>query len=47
MLFACINGIVRYRATKLGPLDNMRETAVDFCRRSLINGNGQGNYFGE
>jgi hypothetical protein len=34
LILSVINGIVRYR----GINKNMREAAVDFCRRSLMNG---------
>jgi AcrR family transcriptional regulator len=38
LLVACINGIIRYIAMNLGETNNMRQTAIDFCRRSLMNG---------
>jgi AcrR family transcriptional regulator len=37
LLVACINGIIRYRAMNLGETNNLRQTAIDFCRRSLMN----------
>jgi AcrR family transcriptional regulator len=42
LLVACINGIIRYKAMNPGNSDNMRQTAIDFCRRSLMNGNMKG-----
>lgn len=37
LLFAFISGIVRYAAMHPGKKENLCRTAVDFCRRSLIN----------
>jgi AcrR family transcriptional regulator len=42
LMVAYINGIVRYKAMNLGDTDNMCWTAIDFCRRSLMNGNIKG-----
>jgi AcrR family transcriptional regulator len=42
LLVAFINGIIRYKAMNLGNADNMRRTAVNFCRRSLMNGHIKG-----
>jgi hypothetical protein len=42
LLLAMINGLVRQRVLNLNRLKNMKKTAVDFCRRSLINGNMSG-----
>ena len=42
LLVAYINGIIRYKAMNLGETNNMRQTAIDFCRRSLVNGNLKG-----
>jgi len=39
LILSLINGIVRYRDIN----KNMREAAVDFCRRSLMNGSKGGN----
>jgi len=39
LLVAYINGIIRYKAMNLGETNKMRQTAIDFCRRSLMNGN--------
>jgi AcrR family transcriptional regulator len=38
LLVAFINGIIRYKAMNLAEVNNMRETAINFCRRSLISG---------
>jgi AcrR family transcriptional regulator len=37
LLVAYINGIIRYKAINLEETNNMRQTAIDFCRRSLMN----------
>jgi AcrR family transcriptional regulator len=37
LLVAYINGIIRYKAMNLGETDNMLQTAIDFCWRSLMN----------
>jgi hypothetical protein len=42
LLVAYINGIIRYKAMNLGDTDNMCQTAIDFCRRSLMNVNVKG-----
>ena len=42
LLVAYINGIIRYKAMNMGEADNMRQTAIDFCRRSLMNGHRKG-----
>jgi hypothetical protein len=39
MILSVINGIVRYRKMNQDPKKNLREAAVEFCRRSLMNGN--------
>ena len=38
LIISVINGIVRYRKMQLDPQKNLREAAVNFCRRSLMNG---------
>jgi hypothetical protein len=38
LLAAMLNGIVRYRVTSSDQGDNLRQTTIDFCRRSLMNG---------
>lgn len=42
MILSVINGVVRYRRVSQEPEINIREAAVDFCRRSLMNGNIKG-----
>jgi AcrR family transcriptional regulator len=39
MILSVINGIVRYKKMNQEPKKDLRKTAVDFCRRSLMNGN--------
>jgi AcrR family transcriptional regulator len=39
MILSVINGIVRYRRINQDPKKNLRQAAVAFCRRSLMNGN--------
>jgi len=39
MILSVINGIVRYRKMNQDPKKNLREASVEFCRRSLMNGN--------
>ncbi|MCP4627418.1 MAG: TetR/AcrR family transcriptional regulator [bacterium] len=41
LILSVINGIVRYGRMNPDPEKNLREAAVDFCRRSLINNNAQ------
>jgi len=36
LLLGLINGLVRQRSFKMETLEEMRATAVDFCRRSLL-----------
>ena len=38
LILAVINGIVSYQNTDQDPDKNMQQAAVDFCRRSLMNG---------
>ena len=38
LIISVINGIVRYRKMQRDPQKNLREAAVNFCRRSLMNG---------
>jgi len=38
LILSVINGIVRYSKINPDPDKNLRKAAVDFCRRSLING---------
>jgi AcrR family transcriptional regulator len=38
LLTAMLNGIVRFRFTRSDQGDNLRQTTIDFCRRSLMNG---------
>jgi AcrR family transcriptional regulator len=42
MILSVINGIVRYQNMNQDPKKNLRKAAVDFCRRSLMNGNMKG-----
>ena len=42
MILSVINGIVRYQNMNQDPKKNLRQAAVDFCRRSLMNGNIKG-----
>ena len=42
LILSIINGIVRYGRMNPDPEKNLREAAVSFCRRSLINNNAQG-----
>jgi hypothetical protein len=37
LVVALISGLLRQRVLGLDGTKNMRRTAVDFCRRSLIN----------
>ena len=41
MILSVINGIVRYRKMSEDPKKNLREAAVEFCRRSLMNGHAE------
>lgn len=43
IILSVINGIIRYRRMSPDPGKNLRWAAVDFCRRSLMNGNREGN----
>ncbi len=36
LIFSVINGMVRYSRVNRGPDKNLREAAVEFCRRSLM-----------
>ena len=38
LILSVINGIVRYGRMNPDPEKNLRKAAVDFCRRSLMNG---------
>ena len=38
LILSVINGIVRYQKMNRDPGKNLRRAAVDFCRRSLLNG---------
>ena len=38
LIISVMNGIVRYRKMQLDPKKNLCKSAVDFCRRSLMNG---------
>ncbi len=38
LILSVINGIVRYTRMSQDPGKNLRKAAVDFCRRSLMNG---------
>jgi len=42
LILSVINGIVRYSRMNPDPEKNLRKAAVDFCRRSLMNGNMKG-----
>jgi len=42
LILSVINGIVRYSRMNPDPEKNLRKAAVDFCRRSLMNGNMEG-----
>ena len=42
LILSVINGIVRYSRMNPDPKKNLRKAAVDFCRRSLMNGNMKG-----
>ena len=42
MILSVINGLVRYQNMNQDPKKNLRKAAVDFCRRSLMNGNIKG-----
>jgi AcrR family transcriptional regulator len=42
MILSVINGIVRYQKMNQDPNKNLRSAAVEFCRRSLMNGNMEG-----
>ena len=43
LLAALLNGIVRYQVNRSNQDNNLRQTTIDFCRRSLMNGNDRGN----
>lgn len=38
LILSVINGVVRYRRMSQNPEINMKEAAVEFCKRSLMNG---------
>jgi len=42
IILSVINGIVRYQKMNPDPGKNLRKAAVDFCRRSLMNGSREG-----
>ena len=42
LILSIINGIVRYSRMNPDPEKDLREAAVEFCRRSLMNNNAQG-----
>ena len=42
MILSVINGLVRYQNMNQDPKKDLRQAAVDFCRRSLMNGNMKG-----
>ncbi len=42
LILSVINGIVRYSRMNRDPENNLKRAAVDFCRRSLMNGNMKG-----
>ena len=42
MILSVINGIVRYQKMNPDPAKNLRRAAVEFCRRTLMNGNIKG-----
>jgi len=42
LILSVINGIIRYSRINPDPKKNLRKAAVDFCRRSLMNGNIKG-----
>jgi len=42
MILSVMNGIVRYKKMNQDPNKDLRQTAVEFCRRSLMNGNMEG-----
>ena len=42
MILSVINGIVRYSRLNRNPGMNLRKAAVEFCRRSLMNGHMKG-----
>jgi AcrR family transcriptional regulator len=42
LILSVINGIIRYSRINPEPNKNLRRAAVDFCRRSLLNGNIKG-----
>jgi hypothetical protein len=42
LILSVINGIVRYQKMNPDPNINLRSAAVEFCRRSLMNGNMEG-----
>jgi len=37
LIIALVNGLLRRRSLKLDGIQGLKETAVDFCRRSLVN----------
>jgi hypothetical protein len=38
LLTAMLNGIVRFRVTRSDQGNHLRQTTIDFCHRSLMNG---------
>ena len=44
MILSVINGIVRYKKLNGDREKNLRQAAVNFCRRSLMNGNMKGQH---
>jgi hypothetical protein len=42
LLAAMLNGIVRYRITRSEQGDNLQQTTIDFCHRSLMNSYASG-----
>jgi len=41
MILSVINGLVRYQNMNQDPKKNLRKAAVEFCRRSLMNGHAE------
>lgn len=44
LILSVINGIVRYSKIDREPGKNLREAAVEFCRRSLMSGKMKGSF---
>ena len=42
LIIAMINGLLRRRGLKLAQIKGLKETAVEFCRRSLVKTGGEG-----